>query len=126
MADEEGFAVERTGNTLLVALPEFSLRSLDTFNNISERLAEVIPFDDVDSVVVDLSRVAYAGTPLLAALVGIHLRARRRDKKFAVCSPTDTFLEVLHTVGLHKLLRIFPSRDAAFEAISATVGFYEG
>ena len=126
MADETEFAVERTGETLVVTVPRYSIRSLESFANISERLAELIPLSDVDSAVVDLSRVGYAGTPLLAALVGLHLQARRRDKKFAVCSPTDTFLEVLHNVGLHKLLRIFPSRDAALEAISQTGEFYGG
>ena len=126
MGDEMKANIDRVGNTLVVTLPKSTVDDFDSFTKVADRLTEIVPLDDVDGVVMDLSKVAYAGTPLLAALVQMHLRARRRDKKLAVCSPTDAFLGVIRTVGLDKLLRVFPSRDAALGAMSATAEFYEG
>ncbi|MFH0965913.1 MAG: STAS domain-containing protein [Planctomycetota bacterium] len=119
------FARERVGKILIVTPPKLTSDGIFPFDGYGNELAGIVGAQDVEAVLMDLSNVDFAATPLLAALVRMHLQAQRRRKAFALCNLTVFVQEVLATVHLDKLFRIFPSRELAIERMSAPDGLYD-
>ena len=118
------FPTERVGDVLIVVPGKLTIDDFYPFDEYEDGLARTANFQETDAVVMDMADIQFAATPLLAALVRLHLQARRRGKKFALCNPTAFVQEVLHKVRLDTLLRIFPSRDQAVDRMNAPDDFY--
>jgi anti-sigma B factor antagonist len=69
------------------------------------------------AVVVDLSSVSFIDSSGLGALVDLHNRLRREDRRLAVVAPGGTVAAVLLNLsGLQGRMPIFASREAALAA----------
>jgi len=118
------FPTDRIEGVLVVIPGKLTIDDFYPFDTYEENLAHTINFEETSAVVMDIANIHFAATPLLAALVRLHLQARRRSKKFALCNPTAFVQEVLHKVRLDTLLRIFPSRQEAIDRMNAPEDFY--
>jgi anti-anti-sigma factor len=67
-----------------------------------------------DAVVVDLTSVSFIDSSGLGALVDLHNRLRRNNRRLAVVAPGGTAAALLLNLsGLQSRMSIFPSREAA-------------
>jgi len=69
---------------------------------------------ETQAIVVDLSFVSFIDSTALGALVDLHNRLRRDNRRLAVVAPAGTAAAVLlNLAGLHTRIPIFPSREVA-------------
>jgi anti-anti-sigma factor len=69
------------------------------------------------TIVVDLSSVSFIDSSGLGALVELHNRVRRENRRLAVVAPGGTAAAVLLNLsGLQNRMPIFPTRQAALTA----------
>lgn len=69
------------------------------------------------TIVVDLSSVSFIDSSGLGALVDLHNRTRRENRRLAVVAPGGTVAAVLLNLsGLQNRMAIFPTRQAALTA----------
>jgi anti-sigma B factor antagonist len=69
------------------------------------------------TIVVDLSSISFIDSSGLGALVDLHNRVRRENRRLAVVAPGGTAAAVLLNLsGLKNRMPIFPTRQAALTA----------
>lgn len=118
------FEVEKVTDIAIIVAPKIELHDYLPLEEYGEAMCKVVDENMAGDMLMDLGRVSFAGTPVLAALVRAHLSATRRQRKFAVCSATDFIVEVLRKVRLDRILMIFPTREEAIAAMKAAGDFY--
>ena len=118
------FEVKKADNISVILAPRIELHDYLPLEDYADQMCKVVDENLASDIVMDLERVAFAGTPVLAALVRAHLAASRRQHKFAICNLTDFIKDVLHKVRLDRILMIFPTPEDAISAINAPGEFY--
>ena len=73
---------------------------------------------DLQSAVIDLRNSPYFGTSMLQVMTGLWKRVRARGGKMAVCSVSETGLEILQVTRFDTLWPICPSQEAALKAVA--------
>ena len=68
--------------------------------------------------VFDLSRLEYVGSLGLRLFVGLHNRVRG-EGAVALCAPTPAVLTILDMTKLNRVLRFYPTRHEAIDALRA-------
>ena len=68
--------------------------------------------------VFDLSRLDYAGSLALRLFVGLHNRVRG-EGAVVLCNPTAALRSVLELTRVNQVLRLYPSRAEAIDAVLA-------
>jgi serine/threonine-protein kinase RsbW len=66
-------------------------------------------------VVVDISRMEYVNTTILAFLVMVAKSVKEAGGQACLCGPQERVLQVLKTTNLHQLIPIYPDLDTALE-----------
>lgn len=118
------FDVEKDEGITIVVAPKIELHDYLPLEEYGEIMCTVVDENMGGDILMDLARVSFAGTPVLAALVRAHLIATRRQRKFAICNTTEFISDVIHKVRLDRILMIFPSREEAIVAMRAAGDFY--
>jgi len=67
----------------------------------------------VEILVADLGDITVCATQLLTLLVTVHIRSRKLEKEFRLCSANKFVTNVLKTTGLTSLFNIFDTRAEA-------------
>jgi len=70
----------------------------------AEVLRELLPRVQSGAVVLDLSRVDWMDAAGIAALITLYCQATQFGHSFSIISPSAHVLELLHIVGLDKIL----------------------
>ncbi|MCH5376664.1 MAG: STAS domain-containing protein [Planctomycetes bacterium] len=70
-------------------------------------------------LVLDLSRVTWAGSPGVTLLLRLQARCDRSDRGFGLCGLQPTVREVLCITNLDRVFRIYEDADAAIECLAA-------
>lgn len=118
------FTVQQITGVAIVTLPKLDLREYYPVEEYASRVCQIVDENLSGDIVMDLSLLDFAITPVLAALVRAHVLVSRRRRKFAICCLTDIVRDVLAKVRLDRLFRIFTSREEALTAIAASGDFY--
>jgi anti-anti-sigma factor len=110
--------IERQEDLAIVSLPA-SLQHLlpESAEEASRKLVGLIEDPAVNKMVIDLNELEYGGTPVLALLVQVYLKAKRRQKHLRICQVHPYVEEVLKKTRLDHLLEIFASRDDALNGL---------
>ena len=77
-------------------------------------------FDECDlrSAVIDLRNSPYFGTSMLQVMTALWKRVRARGGKMAVCSVSDTGLEILQVTRFDTLWPICSSQEQALKVVA--------
>ena len=118
------FEVEKVGEIAIIVAPKIDLHDYLPLEEYGEAMCNTVDENMGGHILMDLQRVSFVGTPILAAFVRAHLTTTRRQLKFAICNGTEFILEVLHKVRLDRILMIFPTREEALAAMNAPGDFY--
>jgi len=108
--------IEREDDLAVVTLPE-SLQHImpETAQEAEKKLIELVENPDINRMLIDLNKMEYGGTPVLALLVHIYLKAKRRQKHLRLCDVHPYMQEVLEKTRLDKILEVFESKEAALQ-----------
>ena len=83
-----------------------------------KRLSEAVEERMAGGIVVDLSEVTFMDSTALNALVHCFERQRARLEGFAVVAADSRVTTLLEVTRLDRLLRVFPTREAALAALA--------
>jgi anti-anti-sigma factor len=112
-----GFASHvRNGYTIAELSGELDIACVPT---LRERLLGVLR-PDAGHLVVDLSRVTFCDASGLAVLIGIGRRAALLGGVLGLVAPSPPAMTLIHSLGLHRKLDIFPSVPAATTGAKST------
>jgi len=108
--------IEREDDLAVVTLPE-SLQHItpETTQEAEKKLIALIEEPEINRMIIDLNKMEYGGTPVLALLVHIYLKAKRRHKHLRLCDVHPYMKEVLEKTRLDRILEIFESREDALK-----------
>ena len=82
---------------------------------------EAIEFsiEDADhTVILDCERLSYIGSAGLRAVLAIAKTVSNRDARFALCTLSDSVLQIFEKSGFDKIITIQPSRAEALAALA--------
>lgn len=103
----------RNGAGIVRASGEIDLRNV-------HRLAEILDqaLSDSRTVIVDFGGVSYIDSTGLNTLVRLHEQCAQRKTGMAVVVTSRTLRRIFSVLGLQDVFRIFPTVDAALQALS--------
>jgi len=112
------FAAHVEGSTLIVAPtgPVSNLVGHEVQPEVNQLLA-LFQKGQCRDVVVDMEKVSFFGSVLLAALNSIFRQVRQRQGRLAVCNLSGVGLEVLHVARFDTLWEIHPTREEALDSL---------
>ena len=118
MAVPKTFDFERVGSTLVVTPLENvgSLAGTGLKSELEELLTQ-LQDGQLQSVLVDLERLAYFGTNMLEAMHVIWRPIRAKGGRMFLCNVSDVGCEILRVARFDVLWPIFDSRSEALESI---------
>ena len=67
------------------------------------------------ALVLDLARLAYAGSSVLGLLVNVRQKVKEAGGRLVLCGLSDRLLQIFRTCSLERLFLIRRSRDEAME-----------
>ena len=108
--------VEIKNDVAIATLPE-SLRHItpESIESAENELVNLIEDPNINKMVIDLNKMEYGGTPALALLVHIYLKAKKRNKKLRFCDFHPFAEEVLQKTHLNNLFEIYKCREDALK-----------
>ncbi len=103
------------GGTPVVSVTgEVDLATVGGLERTLERAAE----DRTGEVIVDLTRCSFFDAGGLRALVDTRARLARSNRALALVLSTPAVLQIFELTGLDKRFAIYPSLDAAMDAVT--------
>lgn len=93
-------------------LDEYGIRQIkDTFDGVTTT-------HGARTILVDLSKVTFAGSAAIALFVATARQVRYKNGKLVLAGATPVVAEVFDLIGLGELIRLYPSIDDAVTALS--------
>lgn len=106
---------KKVGNVMI-----FSVSGDIVFNYLNE-IRDIIKKEmgiaDTDKFLIDLSNVGMVDSAGVGFIVSIYKTVLSRKGSFALLNPNEVVKNVLETVGLTRLFKVFESEDEAVKAI---------
>jgi anti-anti-sigma factor len=113
------FEVDREGDTVVLT-PQADLREMAwrEIEHAGEEVLRLLDDRGVRNVVIDLCRTTYYGSTALGVFARLWHKARERSGRLAFCNVSEREQEILATAGLVGLWPVYPSREAAVDAVA--------
>jgi anti-sigma B factor antagonist len=89
-----------------------------TLNTVSD-FQQLSRTDAAESVILDLSRVPYADSAGLGALIGLMASCQRHGKGFGVTGTTDRVKTLFRLTRIEGMIRTFTTVDEAVKTLQA-------
>ena len=99
--------------------PEFEALDEDILHRVRDFLLDLADHADPPYLVIDLSNTEYFGSGFIEVLFRVWNRMQRRRGRLALCSLRPYCAEVLKIARLDTVWSIYPTREAAVEALGA-------
>lgn len=92
-------------------LDEYGIRQIrDKFDEIANEYR-------ARTIIVDLSRVTFAGSAAVALFVSTARKVKARNGKLVMAGATPVVAEVFELIGLGELIRLYPTTEDAVSAL---------
>lgn len=115
---ESPFQFERQSTHGILALnPLINDGQWGTVTEVGNEILPQLETLSSPSVVIDLSRLNYIGSPQVALLVRVWKSLKKLQGRMAIACPNETVRDILHTAGLRSLWAIVDTHDAALTAL---------
>ncbi len=117
MSNETTILSEETSEKLVTVsiageLDEYGIRQIrEPFNGVIET-------HGARTILVDLSKVTFAGSAAIALFVSAARAARYKNGKLVLAGATPVVAEVFDLIGLGELIWLYPTIDDAVTALS--------
>jgi anti-sigma B factor antagonist len=117
MSSSNDFLIDQVGDVIVI-LPGPRFSALDNADLVQSRSAMLAAIQKlaVPAVIVDFSQLAYFGSIWLDTLCVLWKQVRERSGTMALCSLSETSLEILTRTKLASLWPIYASRQDALDA----------
>lgn len=114
------FSVEHVGRTLIV-MPTirgnmFRYPQLQTEANALRRKLEQM---SIDGLILDLHGLDYIGAEVIGAVVALARKIEDGGGRAVFCCAAPQLSDALTKMGLHRLWKLFPTREEAVAAIES-------
>jgi len=118
MPDPIPFATRRIDSVLVIRLQkQAGIGSLDLVAQLPGVLSDP-QADDVRHVVVDCTKLRFAGSVFLESLVQLHHRIQERDGLLVLCGVNDELRDILDLARFDTLWDRYASVDDAVQALA--------
>lgn len=114
----ELFQVQQIGAVRVIELWLPEHLDSDEFGRLNESLIEAAGGGPERPLVLDLSRLAYAGSSVLGLLVNVRQKVKETGGRLVLCGLSDRLLQIFRTCSLERLFVIRRSRQEAVERAS--------
>jgi anti-anti-sigma factor len=113
----ELFRVSRAGEVGVVELDLPETLDVDEFGRLNESLSSLVAGAPGGGAawVLDLSRLAYAGSAALGLIVNLRQKVKEADGRLVLCGLSDRLLTVFRTCSLERLFVVRRSREEAID-----------
>jgi anti-anti-sigma factor len=109
----ELFQVTDVGPVQVIELRLPETLDSDEFGRLNESLIAAAAGGPDRALVLDLSRLAYAGSSVLGLLVNVRQKVKEAGGRLVLCGLSDRLLQVFRTCSLERLFVIRRSREEA-------------
>lgn len=110
--------VEQHGRIDVVRFRNGAFVGMENLQALAECLTSIIENRERPLLVIDFSGLRHVSSGMLGLLAAMHVRARKREGRLAVCGLEELVLETFRRVDLDKLLPIHPALDDAIAAFA--------
>lgn len=118
MTDSARFTTRRVQDALVIELPEQAgIGSLELVNEMPRALSAP-KAEGVRHVLVDCTKLRFAGSVFLESLIQLHRRLEEQDGQMVLCGVHDELAEILHLAKFDTLWERFESVDDALRGLS--------
>jgi len=114
------FAIEHHGTTLVV-IPQISdgMFRYEKLRTEASSLRRKLAAPDLRGLVIDLHALGYVGWEAISTVVAFARDMEASGRSVAFCCPTPQVRQVLTNMGLSRIWRAHPTREAAFAAVNS-------
>lgn len=104
-------AIVKEGNTDIV---KFSDKlTYAKLQSIKSDLTDKLTFKEMGQVVIDLSNVKILDSAGIGLVVSLYKSAVKEKGKLVIASQNSAITDILKTVGVNKIIKVFPTLDEA-------------
>ena len=111
----ELFRVSNVGEVQVVELDLPEVLDSDEFDRLNEALIAAVGRAPGGPLVLDLSRLDYAGSSVLGLMVNVRQRVKEVGGRLVLCGLSDRLLQIFRTCSLERLFVIRRGRAEAVE-----------
>jgi len=114
------FAIEHHGTTLVV-IPQISdgMFRYEKLRTEASSLRRKLALPNLRGLVVDLHALGYVGWEAISTVVAFARDMEASGRPVAFCCPTPQVQQVLTSMGLSRIWRAHPTREAALAAVNS-------
>lgn len=85
---------------------------MDNYRSIEEDIFQQIKDNSSNSVVIDLSKIPALFSSGVGVIMRIHSLSKEHNKDLYLVNANDKVEDVMETMGLDSVLKIYPTEDA--------------